>query len=265
VLSATIRLKRGNTPSLDDLVGWGMLSGAAADLLVLLLRAQRNFLISGEAGSGKTTLLASVLHEANPAHVLRIVEEYREIDFTHELGQSYQIAPKSDDPQCRSIAGLLRFVLRMRPDIVVVGEVRGAEAWALPRAAGVGAGFAATIHAPHASGGLEALVLLSRGHEDRPEPDVIRETFSERIAVVVHCRRGTTPDGQYVHEVAEIRAVLPPVDASRLFSSEALFERVDGLGSPMRYTNLLPPVELVAQLEAHLAPGETLRDLLGAS
>lgn len=265
VLSATIRLKRGTTPSLDDLVGWGMLSGAAAELLVLLLRSKLNFLISGEAGSGKTTLLASVLHEADPAHVLRIVEEYREIDFTHELGQSYQIAPKADDPECRSIAGLLRFVLRTNPGLVVVGEVRGPEAWDLARAASVGAGFAATIHAPHAAGGLEALVLLGRGHRDRPEPVDIRETFSDRIAVVVHCRRGVTPEGAYVHEVAEIRAVMPPIDPTRAFSSEPLFERVDGLGSPMRWTNLLPPPELVARLEANMPPGDSLRSLLGSA
>lgn len=274
-LSMSLRLYVERSAALEDLVPGGsiggsvlsestaMLSGPAAELLSLDLRAKGGLIVSGEAGSGKTTLLSALLSRVDPSHVVRLVEEFREIHFVHDLGDSYQMVPGADDgQQCRTIAGLVRLMLRMRPDLVAVGEVRGPEAWDLARAAGVGAGFICTIHAPSAGRGLEALALLGRGHENRPAPELIRETFSQVIHFVAHCERGEGPDGGYVHQVTEIRAVVPPMDASRSFSSEVIFDRPDGLGTPMRWTKIMPPEPVVERLERVLPDGSNLRDVL---
>jgi pilus assembly protein CpaF len=262
MLSVTIRLKVERSMTLEELVEREMLSGPCADLLALVIRARGAFIVSGEAGSGKTTLLSALIGEADPGHVVRVVEEYREIDFAHNLGNTYQTVPGPDDGQhVRTIAGLVRHMLRTRPDLVIVGEIRGPEAWDLARAAGVGAGCAATVHAPDASRGLEALVLLGRGHEQHPEPDVIRETFSHLLHFVIHCERGVGADGAYVHQVTEVRAIYPPVDPKRMFTSEVIFDRPDGLGSPMAWTKLAPPEPVVERLERHLS-GSDLRTLL---
>lgn len=263
VLDMVIRLYVLRSVTVEDLVDWDMLPQAAADLLALDLRAKGAAIISGEAGSGKTTVMSALLGQADPGHVVRLVEEYREIDFTHDLGGSHQMVPgPSDNQPCRSIAGLVRLALRLRPDIVSVGEVRDRVAWDLASAAGVGAGFLCTVHAPTAARALERLVLLSRSHEDRPEPELIRDTFSDLIHFVAHTTRGTGADGSYIHQVAEVRAVFPPMDASRGFTSEVIFERPDGLGTPMRWTKLEPPTPVVDRLERLLPTGVHLRDLL---
>lgn len=270
-LDITIRLYVERSSTLEELVAGSdtaapMLSAGAAHLLRYDLRAKGAVLVSGETGSGKTTLASALLREADPRHVVRLVEEYREINFTHDLGGAMQIvAGPNDGQQCRTLAGLIRLALRLHADVLAVGEVRGREAWDLSSAAGVGAGSLSTIHAPNAARGLERLALLSRSHEDRPEPDVIRETFSHLIHFAVHCERGEGPDGRYLHQVTEIRSVLPPTDPTRGFSSEVLFERPDGLGTPMRWTKLDPPAAVAERLARVLPRATNLRELLEAS
>lgn len=266
VLDATIRLYVVRAVSMDDLVEWDMLSQPAADLLSLDLRAKGAVIISGETGAGKTTVMSGLLSRVDVSMRPLLVEDYREIDFQHDLGGAYQIKPGPvDDRPERSIAGLLRFTLGLRPDLVAVGEVRGREAWDLTGAAGVGAGFVATVHGPDAERALERLARLSRGHADRPEPEAIRETFSDLLHFVVHCERGMSVEGKYLHQVTEVRAVVPPIEAIRSFTSVPIFERPDGLGTPMRWTKLEPPAHVVDALERLLPAGVDLRDVLSGA
>jgi hypothetical protein len=65
--------------------------------------------------------------------------------------------------------------------------------------------------------------------------------------------------------VTQVRAVVPPVDASRAFTSVPIFERPDGLGTPMRWTKLEPPAPVVDRLERLLPAGVHLRDVLGGA
>lgn len=263
VLDITIRLYVARSAALEELVEWGSLTSAAAELLRWDLRAKGAILISGETASGKTTVASALLREADPGHVVRLVEEYREIDFSHDLGGSMQIHLGAEEgQQCRSIAGLVRLALRLHADLVAVGEVRGREAWELSSAAGVGAGFLCTIHAPNAVRALERLALLSRNHEDRPEPDLIRETFSHLLHFVLHCERGAAPDGTYVHQVTEVRVVVPPTDPARGFSSEVIFERPAGLGTPMRWTKIALPEAIEDRIARVLPRGWSVRELL---
>lgn len=267
-LDVVIRLYVERRTSLEELIAGTestvpMLSAAAAALLKYDLRAQGTILVSGETGSGKTTLASALLGEADPTHMVRLIEEYREMYFGNELGGPLQIVPGPDDGRNeRTIAGLIRLALRLHSDIIAVGEVRGPDAWELSGAAGVGAGCLCTLHAPNATRALERLALLSRGHADRPELDAIRETFSHLVHFVAHCERGIGPEGDYLHQVTEIRVVAPPLEAERGFTSEAVFGRPDGLGTPMRWTKVSLPEAIEDRIQRVLPAGVDLRDLL---
>jgi Flp pilus assembly CpaF family ATPase len=144
--------------------------------------------------------------------------------------------------------------------MIVVGEVRGAEAFELTRAANAGCGMACTIHANSASDALNALVnaALMAG-ENVPEP-VVRKVFAASIDLVVHLGRGVDASGRrIVRETMEIRAMVPALHDD--FSTEALFVR-EHLGAPLDWTGALPPTDLAERIEGVLPAGTSLAQLL---
>lgn len=264
-LSADIRLYVNRFATLPQLVESDTLNGPASDLLTLDVWAKGSMLICGETGSGKSTLLAAVLAVARENHCVRLCEESIELQFRPTHGGRYQgIAPGPDGRGGRSLRDLIKLMLRMRPDIIAVGEVRAEESWELARASRVGAGFLATIHANSAEDGLEALVLTALGAGPNITEDLVRRAFARSIDLVVHMERDdpnlVAEDAAYLHQVTEIRAVVPQI--GKEFSSELIFERKDGLGSPLTWTGKLPPTGLVQRLERLLPQGTTLRDVL---
>ena len=148
----------------------------------------------------------------------------------------------------------------MRPDLIVVGEVRGSEAFELTRAVNAGCGLACTIHANSASDALDALVnaALMAG-ENIPER-VVKKVFSSSIDLVVHVDRG--PDlatDRIERRTMEIRALVPALHDD--FSTEAIFTR-ERVGAPLEWTGALPPVGFADRLERVLPPGISLAGLL---
>ena len=114
--------------------------------------------VSGEPGAGKTTLAAALLAAAPPSHCVRSCEEIRELAVPITHGSYYEVRPPALDGTGEiSLRDLVKFVLAMRPDRIVVGEVRGAEAFELSRAVNAGCGFLCTVHANSASEALDAL------------------------------------------------------------------------------------------------------------
>jgi Flp pilus assembly CpaF family ATPase len=138
----------------------------------------------------------------------------------------------------------------MRPDLIVVGEVRGAEAFELTRAVNAGCGLTCTIHANSAIDALDALVnaALMAG-ENIPER-VVRKVFASSIDLVIHLERDIEPEnGGIRRKTMEIRALVPSLHED--FSSEPLFRR-DRLGGPLEWTGSLPPPSLLRRLERAL-------------
>lgn len=153
--------------SLDDCVALGSLSVEAADVLRRLVAAKLAFLVSGGTGSGKTTLLAALLGLVPPTERIVIVEDSRELAPSHP-----HVVRLEGRPANAELAGavtmteLVRQSLRMRPDRLVVGEVRGAEICDLLTAMNTGhEGGCGTVHANSAAdvpARLEALAALGR-------------------------------------------------------------------------------------------------------
>ncbi|ORV46490.1 conjugal transfer protein [Mycolicibacter engbaekii] len=190
----SLRVLRPATQNLAALIAAGAIAPAAAALLADIIAGRLAFLISGGTGAGKTTMLAALLGAVDERERLVCVEDAPELLPRHpHLVRLVARAPNVEGIGEVGLRELVRQALRMRPDRLVVGEVRGAEVVDLLAALNTGhEGGAGTVHANRPSdvpARLEALAAL--GGLDRPG---LHSQLAAAIHVVVHVARGS--DGQ---------------------------------------------------------------------
>jgi len=199
----SLRVPRPRAFTLEELVGVGAVSSAGARLLAELVRRRCAFLVSGGTGSGKTTLLAALLSLVDPTERLVVVEDASELrpDHPHVVGLEAR-PPNLEGAGEISVRTLVRQALRMRPDRLVVGEVRGAEVTDLLAAMNTGhEGGCGTVHANSARdvpARLEALALAAGMSRD-----AVHSQVASALDVVVHLGR----DGEGRRRVAEVGVV----------------------------------------------------------
>ena len=199
---------------LDTLVELGSLSQHGAEFLRMSVLAGANILVSGATQSGKTTMLGALLSVARPAERVVTVEETFELDLA---------APDHVAMQCRqpslegvgeiSLRRLIKEALRMRPDRLVVGEVREAESLDLLIALNSGLPGMSSIHANNARDALVKLSTLPLLAGRNIDSSFVVPTVASSIDVVVHCelqRNGkrrvveiVTPTGQVTGSTIE--------------------------------------------------------------
>src|SRR4051812_19170825 len=145
----SLRVPPRRTFSLDDLVAGESLADDGADVLRRLIAARVSFVVTGGTGTGKTTVLSTLLSEVNPQHRLLLVEDSAELRPRHPHVVRLEARPaNAEGAGAVTLAELVRQALRMRPDRLVVGEVRGAEVTDLLAALNTGhEGGCATVHA----------------------------------------------------------------------------------------------------------------------
>ncbi len=160
----TIRKFRRETLSLDDLVALGSLTGEAAEVLRIIGRSPLNVLIAGGTGSGKTTLLNCLSASIDPAERIITCEDTAELQLRQDNVVRLETRPASTEGTAAvAMRDVLRNALRMKPNRVIVGEVRGAEALDLIQAMNIGhAGSMGTIHANDPRGALSRLETCMR-------------------------------------------------------------------------------------------------------
>jgi pilus assembly protein CpaF len=260
-LSATLRRYVVRNVTLDDLVDRDSISREAAAFLRLLMQLRSRVTVSGEPGAGKTTLVAALLAAAPATHCVRACEEIRELAVPITHGSYYEVRPAALDGTGEiSLRDLVKFVLAMRPDRIVVGEVRGAEAFELSRAVNAGCGFLCTVHANSAAEALDALVNAALMAGENVTERIVRKVFSESLDVVVHLDRDDQvhDDADTIRRrVTEIAAVVPALRDD--FTVEPLFVRASPHG-PLRWTGALP-ASLASRLE-RVAGSGSLHDVL---
>ncbi len=187
----SIRKFPANRLQMADLIAQGSITPACARFLQAAVQARLNLLISGGSGSGKTTLLNLLSSFIPPHQRIVSIEDAAEL----ELRQDHVVRLESRPPDAQgrdevTIRDLLRNALRMRPDRIVIGEVRGAEALDLLQALNTGHdGGLATIHANSprdALGRLETMICLS-GLEI--PPTTLRQQISRALHLVVQTAR----------------------------------------------------------------------------
>lgn len=203
----SLRVPHRRQLSLDDLVGLGALPPSWAPLLERLVRARTAMLVTGGTGTGKTTVLGSLLAAVPSSERIVVVEDSTELRVDHpHVVRLQSRAPNVEGAGGVGMTELVRQALRMRPDRLVVGEVRGAEVRELLAALNTGhEGGCGTVHAnavAEVPARLEALgALAGLGRE------AVHAQARGALQVVVHLRR---VDGH--RRVVEIGAVDPGTD-----------------------------------------------------
>ena len=161
-----VRKRASRVFTLDQYVAAGIMTAEQKRTLVVAIRDHRNLLVTGSTGSGKTTLLNALIRELTdqfPNERLIIIEDTAEIQCAAKDYVQYHTSPE------RTMTHLVRMALRMRPDRILVGEVRGPEALDLLMAWNTGhEGGIATVHANNAAAGLTRLSTLVSMHPDAP-------------------------------------------------------------------------------------------------
>ena len=199
--------------TLEALTSQGMMPRPVADMLRDAMKEGRSVIVSGATHAGKTTVLGALL--ASCADVQRIVT----VEETFELAV--------DGPDLVALQGrqaslegtgeitlrrLVKEALRMRPDRLVVGEVRDAEALDLVLALNTGVPGACTVHANSAEEALEKLIILPLLAGRNIDRAFIAPALASSIDLVVHCVR----DSQGKRRVGEIIAPTGDIDAGRI-------------------------------------------------
>jgi type IV secretion system protein VirB11 len=166
-----------NTGAMDQTVGAGgnkapvdkdvalkraLSKGDVAAFLKLAVHQRRNIVVSGGTGTGKTTFLNALLKEIPLTERLILIEDAAEIRLVHENAIGL-VAVKGETGEARvDVDSLLQAALRMRPDRIIVGELRGGEAFTFLRAVNTGhPGSVTTLHADTPHGALEQLALMA--------------------------------------------------------------------------------------------------------
>lgn len=206
--SLTIRKFSRREFSLERLVKGKSLSESAAEFLKAAVKARKSILVSGGTGSGKTTLLNCLGLEIPPTERIVTVEDTRELQLNHPNVVNLEARDSNTEGIGRvAIADLVRNSLRMRPNRIVVGECRGAEALDMLQAMNTGHdGSMTTIHANSAYDALSRLEVLVR--ESGLPSDAIRKQIGSAFDVIVQLAR--VPSGErMVTEIAEVIAAKP--------------------------------------------------------
>jgi len=187
----SLRVPRQMAPSLVELGRWGMFGAGWLRVLQALVRRRCSFVVTGGTGTGKTTLLGALLGEVDVRERLVIVEDVRELAVLHPHVVRLQSRPANVEGRGEiGLTALVRQSLRMRPDRLVVGEVRGAEVREMLAALNTGhEGGCGTVHANTAAdvvARFEALGALAG-----LDPMAVHSQLLSAVQVVVHLRRSS--------------------------------------------------------------------------
>lgn len=230
----SLRVLRPATQDLDALVGGGSVSTRANTLLREIIDARLAFLVSGGTGTGKTTLLSALLGAVSPDERIVCVEDAPELAPRHpHLVRLVARCANVEGVGEVTVRDLVRQALRMRPDRIVVGEVRGAEVVDLLAALNTGHdGGACTVHANNPAevpARLEALAAL--GGLDR---SALHSQLSAAVQVLLHVGR----DRAGRRELCEISVLRRGPDG--MVEADSAWHAARGTGDGMpRLTELL--------------------------
>ena len=174
----------------------------AANISARLSRSRGNVLITGATGSGKTSLLAALASASAPDHRLVVLEDTSELVIDHPHVVRLETRAASADGRGEiTLHDLVRTSMRLRPDRLIIGEVRGSEALALVQAMNTGhSGCLATLHATSALDALRRLDLLTLQAADGWTLNDARHTVDRAFDMVIHLARDA--DGKRVIDEA---------------------------------------------------------------
>lgn len=254
VRSACLALRKPsvNAYSLGELIDGATLSAEMGDFLTTCVNARRNVLICGAPGSGKSAVVAALVGAAPEGERIVSVEEVAELSINRDDWIALESRP-GDGNGIRNVdlETVLRSALRMRPDRLVVGDVRGGEALELISAmASSSDGTIASITGDGAEAALARLAAMARLAAPGVSVDALRVLVAAAVDVVVHVARYA--DG--VFRVAAIEEVVAGGEEG--FETQQLFGfRGTGEEGGFAAAGVIP--EFYGELEARGIPADT--------
>ncbi|MBR3235868.1 MAG: CpaF family protein [Atopobiaceae bacterium] len=189
----TIRKFSNRITSMDQLVSYGSLPAWYATLLKWAVQLRRDIAVAGGTGSGKTTLLNALSTQIDHGERVITIEDSAELRFAPE---AHVVRMEARDASIEgtgevTIRDLVKNALRQRPDRIVVGEVRGAEAIDMLQAMNTGHdGSLTTLHAGTAEEAILRLVLMARFGMDLPASIIEEQIATALDLIVMSARRG---------------------------------------------------------------------------
>jgi pilus assembly protein CpaF len=192
-------------PDPGELIARGTLTAELAEQLEAAVRERRSLLVSGGTGSGKTTLLNALSVWIDPGERVVTIEDAAELALRQPHVVRLESRPASVEGRGEvTIRDLLRNALRMRPDRIVIGEVRGAEALDLLTALNTGhEGALSSVHANSPEDALRRIETLALMAGVGLPHEAIREQLGRGVGIVVHMVRGAG-GVRLVDEVSEV-------------------------------------------------------------
>ena len=231
--SVVIRRHRMLQSSLERLEQSGTVTPPMIEVLRAAVRPPNpaNMLVVGGTGAGKTTLLRSLLSEVPQSELVVTIEDTLELHLRssglHERTLALETRTSNTEGLGEiSMYDLCRAALRMSPDRVIVGEVRGGEVMQLLQSMGIGNdGSLGTIHAGSTRAAINKMLIYAQRSPDSPTPDSVLREISEVLHLLVYIKK--LPDGR--RAVTSIREVVG-YEEGRVVTSEVFAPGPDGVG-----------------------------------
>jgi pilus assembly protein CpaF len=229
-VALTIRKFNAHKFSMKDLIEIGTVTSDLAELLQEYVAQRKNILICGGTSSGKTTLV-NILAEVIPNHErIVLIEDTAEIQIQKENVLRFEARREQNGLPAVTIRDLLKATLRHRPDRIILGEIRGGEAFDLLQLLNTGhSGTISTVHANSAAQGISRFTtcVLQSGVEMPYR--AIKTNIADSLNVIVQTER--RPGSRSVSEVLEIQGYDAEDDRYHL---DTKFNRLEET-SPTRY------------------------------
>ena len=186
----TIRKFARRKLALDDLIAGGSVSEAVADEVRGAVERRRNVLVSGGTGTGKTTLLAAIARLIPADERIVTIEDTVELQLDHPNLIRFEARRQTDGASAVTVRDLVRAALRHRPDRIVLGEVRGGEAWDLLQALNTGHdGSLSTLHASSAANALKRCTSCVLQAGIGLPWEAVQDLVGDVVDVVLHLER----------------------------------------------------------------------------
>ncbi len=269
-LSVTLRKYTMRNEALEMLVGFNAITDELAAIVRAAMSVGLGVLVCGRPGAGKTTFINASLRAVPTSARVLVCEEVREISAPINHGSFYQTrsAPGDDPDLTVSLRDIVKMCLGMRPDLMVIGEVRGAEAFELLRAGNAGCGVMATVHGNSCSQALTALVDTAIMAGENVPADHVTSTLSQIFDLVFFLDREDAHlrdhDGPLRRQVMEVAAVPAGLSDNHGFHVDQLLVR-ERFGAPLEWTGKSFPPDVERKLNMALArQGQTVDGLLSA-
>ncbi|PIR34607.1 MAG: P-type DNA transfer ATPase VirB11 [Alphaproteobacteria bacterium CG11_big_fil_rev_8_21_14_0_20_44_7] len=176
--------------------------GEVKEFIKRAVRGRKNIIVSGGTSTGKTTFMNAALKEISPSERIITVEDAREIELNHLPNKVHLIASRGGQGRAKvTTQDLIQACLRLRPDRIIVGELRGSEAFAFLRAVNTGhPGSISTIHADTPRLAFEQLILMVMQAGLGMTRETIYEYVHSVINIIIQLKRGEGGK-RYVSEV----------------------------------------------------------------